>query len=103
MVADRDDRALAELSFAAMSAGEQDLARKAGRQAVLTATEPKIRAAALYNLGRVEEPGDPAKAAALYRASLALRPNAANAWWLEATRLRALGLPLLHSRNELLC
>ena len=32
----------------------------------------------------------------------ALRRNAANAWWLEATRLRALGLPVLHWRNELL-
>jgi alkane 1-monooxygenase len=32
----------------------------------------------------------------------ALRRNAANAWWLEASRLRALGLPALHWRNELL-
>lgn len=71
-----DDRALAELSFAAMSAGDHDKARAAGRQAVRTATDPKVKAAALYNLGRVEENGAPAKAAALYRESLALRPNA---------------------------
>ncbi len=71
-----DDRALAELSFAAMSAGDHDKARKAGRQAVRTATDPKIKAASLYNLGRVEETAAPAKAAALYRESLALRPNA---------------------------
>lgn len=71
-----DDRALAELSFAAMSAGDADKARKAGRQAVLAATEPKIKAAALYNLGRVEEAKAPDKAAALYKESLALRPNA---------------------------
>ncbi|MEZ4403780.1 MAG: hypothetical protein R3B06_27395 [Kofleriaceae bacterium] len=71
-----DDRALSELSFAAMSAGEADKARKAGHQAVLAATEPKIKAAALYNLGRVEEAKAPAKAAALYKESLALRPNA---------------------------
>ena len=32
----------------------------------------------------------------------ALRGNAAHAWWLEASRLRALGLPSLHWRNELL-
>ncbi|MBK9036347.1 MAG: hypothetical protein IPL61_34720 [Myxococcales bacterium] len=70
-----DDRALSELSFAAMSSGDADKARAAGRQAVLVATEPKIKAAALYNLGRVEEAKAPAKAAALYKESLALRPN----------------------------
>lgn len=70
-----DDRALAELSFAAMSAGDFDTARKAGRQAVLVATDPKIKAAALYNLGRVEEADAPAKAIELYRQSLALRPS----------------------------
>lgn len=71
-----DDRALAELSFAAMSAGDRDLARKAGRQAVLVSTEPNVKSAALYNLGRTEETEAPAAAAALYRTSLTLRPNA---------------------------
>jgi tetratricopeptide (TPR) repeat protein len=70
-----DDRALSELSFAAMSSGDAAKARTAGRQAVLVATDPKIKAAALYNLGRVEEVAAPAKAAALYKESLALRPN----------------------------
>lgn len=71
-----DDRALAELSYAYMASGDHDKARKAGRAAVRAATEPKIKAAALYNLGRVEESSAPAKAADLYRQSLALRPNA---------------------------
>lgn len=70
-----DDRALAELSYAYMASGDHDKARKAGRAAVLAATEPKIKAAALYNLGRVEENTAPAKAAALYQESLVLRPN----------------------------
>lgn len=70
-----DDRALSELSWAAMSTGDADKARKAGRQAVLVTTDPKLKAAALYNLGRVEEPTDPKKAAALYAESIALRPN----------------------------
>lgn len=56
--------------------GNHAKARTAGRQAVLTTTNPKLKAAALYNLGRVEEQAAaPAKAAALYRESLALRPN----------------------------
>ena len=70
-----DDRALSELSFAAMNAGDALKARDAGRRAVLAATEAKVKAAALYNLGRVEEPTQPSAAAALYRQSLALRPN----------------------------
>jgi hypothetical protein len=70
-----DDRALSELSFAAMSAGDATRARDAGRRAVLAATEAKIKAAALYNLGRVEESTQPTLAASLYRQSLALRPN----------------------------
>jgi|GEM_PF-2873015 len=71
-----NDVALSELSFAAMSAGDAVTARRAGRQAVLVATEPKIKAAALYNLGRVEETDRPALAIALYDQSLALRPSA---------------------------
>jgi hypothetical protein len=59
-----------------MSAGDHAKARAAGRQAVLTTTDPKLKAASLYNLGRVEEQAAaPAKAAVLYRESLALRPN----------------------------
>lgn len=70
-----DDRALAELSWAALSSGDAEKARKSARQAVLVTTDPKLKAAALYNLGRAEEPTDAAKAAALYKESIALRPN----------------------------
>ena len=71
-----DDRALAELSFAYMASGDLAKARKAGRAAVGATTDPKLKAAALYNLGRAEETAAPDRAAALYRESLALRPNA---------------------------
>jgi hypothetical protein len=71
-----DDRALGELSWAAFSAGDHERARKAGRASVLAATDPKVKASSLYNLGRVEEAtGKIAEAAALYRQSIALRPN----------------------------
>ncbi|HUQ01418.1 MAG TPA: tetratricopeptide repeat protein [Kofleriaceae bacterium] len=71
-----DDRALGELSWAAFSAGDHARARKTGRASVAGATDPKIKAASLYNLGRVEEAtGKITEAAALYRQSIALRPN----------------------------
>jgi len=71
-----DDRALGELSWAAFSAGDYERARKAGHDSVLAATDAKLKAASLYNLGRIEEAnGKIADAVARYRESLALRPN----------------------------
>lgn len=94
-----DERALSELSFAAMSAGDHAKARAAGRQAVLTTTDAKLKAAALYNLGRVEEQAAaPAKAAALYRESLALRPNK-----IVEQRLAGLGTAITDAPAPLAC
>ena len=71
-----DDRALGELSWAAFSAGDFAKARASGKASVLGSTDPKIKAASLYNLGRVEEAdGKLPAAAVLYRQSLALRDN----------------------------
>lgn len=82
-----DDRALGELSWAAFSAGDFTKARAAGKASVLGSTDPKIKAASLYNLGRVEEADGKLPAAALlYKQSLALRDNK-----IVKTRLDALG------------
>jgi tetratricopeptide (TPR) repeat protein len=71
-----DDRALGELSWAAFSAGDFARARTSGKASVLGSTDPKIKAASLYNLGRVEEADGKLPAAALlYKQSLALRDN----------------------------
>lgn len=71
-----DDRALGELSWAAFSAGDFAKARTSGKASVLGSTDPNIKAASLYNLGRVEEAdGKLPAAAVLYRQSLALREN----------------------------
>ena len=71
-----DDRALSELSFAALSFGDFVKARDAGERSVLAASGTNVKAASLYNLGRVEEANDKLpQAAHFYRASLALRDN----------------------------
>lgn len=71
-----DDRALSELSFAALSFGDFAKARDAGHRSVLAASSASVKAASLYNVGRVEEAnGRLADAANLYRDSLALRNN----------------------------
>ena len=71
-----DDRALSELSFAALSFGDFAKARDAGHRSVLAASSATVKAASLYNVGRVEEAnGRLADAAKLYRDSLALRDN----------------------------
>jgi tetratricopeptide (TPR) repeat protein len=71
-----DGRALSELAWAAFNAGDHERARQAGREAVAAAGDPRLKAASLYNLGRVEEASARKdQAARLYRESLALRPS----------------------------
>jgi len=71
-----DDRALSELGWAALQAGDYDAAEKANADAVRVSSTPEVKAASLYNLGRVAEAkNDKDRAAALYGDSLALRPN----------------------------
>ncbi len=71
-----DDRALGELSWAAFSSGDHAKARTHARAAVLAATSPKVKGAALYNLGRAEEAlGELAAAKTAYEQSVTLRPN----------------------------
>ena len=73
---DGDQRALTELGFSAMNAGDFAKARKADEQAVQVAVDHKIKAMALYNLGLVQEKtNNTAAALRSYVASLALRPN----------------------------
>ena len=75
-VIDGDQRALAELGFAAMNAGDYVKARKADEEAVRVAVDKKIKAAGLYNLGMVQKKsGDLEGARASFTASLALRPS----------------------------
>lgn len=71
-----DARALSELGWAAFQVGDYDRARTANRDSVRLATGPDVRAASLYNLGRITEAtGDRAEAEALYKESLALRED----------------------------
>ena len=71
-----DDRALSELGWAAFQAGDQVKAEKANADSVRVSSQPELKAASLYNLGRVAEArGDVDRAAALYADSLVLRPN----------------------------
>lgn len=71
-----DDRALGELSWAAFSSGDHAKARSSAKAAVLAASDPKVKGAALYNLGRAEEAlGELAAAKDAYEQSLVARPN----------------------------
>ncbi len=71
-----DARALGELGFSAMNAGDFKKARIADEEAVAVAIDKKVKAAALYNLGTVlEKSGDKDGAVRAYLASVALRPN----------------------------
>jgi hypothetical protein len=73
---DSDQRALSELGWSAMNAGDFGKARKADAEAVRVALDPKVKAASLYNLGLVlEKTGDKDAALKSYLASLQLRPN----------------------------
>ncbi|HEX8113060.1 MAG TPA: tetratricopeptide repeat protein [Kofleriaceae bacterium] len=71
-----DQRAFSELGFSAMNAGDFKKARVADEQAVQVASDKKVKAAALYNLGLVfEKTSDRSGALRAYLASLELRPN----------------------------
>lgn len=71
-----DGRALSELAWAAFQSGDHGKARKVGADAVRVTSEPRLKAASLYNLGRATEAaGDVAGAARLYARSLSLRSN----------------------------
>ena len=68
--------ALSELGWAALMSGDATRARTATTTALSRPQAPRLRAATLYNLGRVEEANGNAQAAVnAYRQSLALRQN----------------------------
>lgn len=92
-----DDRALGELSWAAFSSGDHAKARSSAKAAVLAASNPKIKGASLYNLGRAEEAlGELAAAKSAYEQSIAARPNEVVRKRLAdlATRVPAIAEPL---------
>ncbi|MFT3697891.1 MAG: tetratricopeptide repeat protein [Kofleriaceae bacterium] len=75
-VMDGDARALSELGWSAMNAGDFAKAKVADLAAVSAAADPKIEAASLYNLGLVQERlGDTAGAMKSFARSISLRPN----------------------------
>ncbi len=72
-----DGRVLSEVGWAALQGKDFERSRTASEKALLSTSEPKIRASILYNLGRVaEEEGKKELAAKRYAESLALRDNA---------------------------
>jgi len=71
-----DGRALSELGWVAFQAGDYERAAAANAASVKYAAKAKVKAASLYNLGRVEEAkGNKGAAAKHYQASLRLRPG----------------------------
>jgi hypothetical protein len=75
-ILDGDQRALSELGWSAMNAGDFKKARAADDEAVRVAIDPKVKAASLYNLGMVfSRTNDLPHAAEAFKQSLALRPN----------------------------
>ncbi len=71
-----DARPVAEIGFAAYEAGDLDRADQANDKALPLTANSIMRAQILFNEGLVaEKRGDKSKAAARYRASLALRAN----------------------------
>lgn len=72
-----DQRALTELGWSALQAGDFPKAKKATEQAIRVAVDKKVKAAALYNLGLTQDKsGDKDGALKSFLASLTLRPNA---------------------------
>jgi hypothetical protein len=75
-ISDGDPRLLSELGWSAMNAGDYAKAKKNEELAVHAATENKVKAAGLYNLGLVQlKVGDAAAARTSFVTSLGLRPN----------------------------
>lgn len=71
-----DARALSELGWAAYQAGDMERAQAANKQAVARTDDVKLKAASLYNLGRIaEDQNQPEQAMAWYRQSQELRPR----------------------------
>lgn len=76
LVLDGDARALSELGWSAMNAGDYAKAKLADEAAIRAATDPKVKAASLFNLGLVQERLEDNDAAIRsFTESLALRPN----------------------------
>lgn len=74
--APNDPALLSELGYAYLMRNQLDRAEKYTHQAVDAATTNSLKAASLYNLGRIKEAqGQPELAIELYKASLRLRPN----------------------------
>ena len=75
-VAPEDVTILTELGWAALHAGDLDAAERVSKDALVAATDPRVRAQILYNLGRVAEArGANADASHFYEQSLALRAS----------------------------
>ncbi len=80
-----DARALSELGWAAFQKGDLALADDATEKSIAAATDAKLRAASLYNRGRIAEARKDSKhAIAAYEASLELRQSAVVAGRLAA-------------------
>jgi tetratricopeptide (TPR) repeat protein len=76
-IAPDDARVLSEVGWAAFQANDLARAEAANKRALANTKDPKLRAATLYNSGRVAEArGQKDAATKLYRASLELRDNA---------------------------
>lgn len=72
-----DATALSELGYVELKLGNADAALAITDRAIAAAADPKLKAASLYNRGRLlEQRGDLPGAKAAYTESLALRPNA---------------------------
>jgi tetratricopeptide (TPR) repeat protein len=71
-----DARAMAELGWSAMNAGDYAKAKIADEAAIRAAEDPKVKAAGLFNLGLVQERlEDKDGALRSFATSLSLRPN----------------------------
>lgn len=75
-IAEGNPRLMTELGWSAMNAGDYVKAKRADEESVHSATDNKVKAAGLYNLGLVQlKLDDPASARVSFATSLQLRPN----------------------------